>query len=334
MRSFRSAAAALGGLIFSLAAAQAGILVQVSAFPGSSATYIRAINDKNVITGYYMTGDGLPHGFVGTLNGQYTSFDASANGTMPLGIDNAGYITIGSNFSSDCPVSGCAFIRAPDGTISQVHKGKRMLDAVVQGITNGAHFVGDYAVDGTPNVNPTFYGFYGKRDHYRASLTLPFTTPQTRPRGVNRAGTVVGFYSDVDNGTFPGFVLENGVATSIAYPDDNAWQVYLEAVNDSGLVAGSWVDFALTGEHAFLYDIQQNAFSPITVRHATYVLANSINNAGVVAISAGDTSYIYCTNKSACPAHGAGAVELPDKWLVAPAGSVRSVLCRNSCLTP
>src|ERR1051325_11173208 len=157
MRTVRSTAVMLGGLILSFTAAQAGILIPVPPFPGSTATYIRAINDKNVITGYYTMADGLPHGFVGTLDGKYTSFDASESGTIPLGIANDGHITIGSNLSIDCPVSGCGFIRAPDGTISQVHKGKKMLDGVVQGILNRSRFVGDYGVDGTPgapNLHP------------------------------------------------------------------------------------------------------------------------------------------------------------------------------------
>ena len=92
--------------------AQAAVLLDVPNYPGAMATYIRAINDKNVITGYYTSDDGNTHGFVGTLDGNYTSFDASPNGTMPLGIDDAGYITISSNYTADCPVSGCAYIRA------------------------------------------------------------------------------------------------------------------------------------------------------------------------------------------------------------------------------
>src|SRR6478672_5939236 len=103
MRSFRSAATVLGGLVLSSIAAQGGILIQVPAFPGSTGTYVRAINDKNVITGYYTMADGVPHGFVGTLDGHYTSFDASESGTIPLGIAKNGYITIGSNLSIDCP---------------------------------------------------------------------------------------------------------------------------------------------------------------------------------------------------------------------------------------
>src|SRR5262249_41500157 len=152
-----------------------------------------------------------------------------------------------------------------------------------------------YAVDGeAPNVNPVFYGYYGKGDHYRASIELPFTTNATRPRGVNKAGTVVGYYSEMGNGTFPGFVLQDGVVTTVSYPDDNPLHVYLESINDHGIVSGAWVDFALTEENAFLYDTRQNAFASIDVPRGKLVLANSINNNGVVAISTEKASYIYC----------------------------------------
>jgi hypothetical protein len=324
-----------GTFALALTSVQAGVLLSVPNYPGAIATYIRAINDKNVVTGYYTSSDGNSHGFVGTLDGNYTSFDASANGTMPLGIDNAGYITISTNYAADCPISGCAYIRAPGGAISEIHKGKHVLDSVVQGILNKDRFVGDYALDGeAPNVNPTFHGYYGRGDRYRASITLPFTTTQTRPRGINRAGTIVGFYSEIGNGTFPGFVLQDGVATTVAYPDDNAWQVYLESINDKGMVAGSWVDYALTMENAFLFDTTQNTFAAITVPRGKYVLANSINNKGVIAISTEKSSYIYCLKKSACPAAGRKAVEESTVWRAALPGNIRSMLCRDRCLRP
>lgn len=336
MRRLRWVAASiLSFFVLAPTGAETAVLVSVPNYPGAAATYIRAINDKSVITGYYMSEDGTAHGFVGTLDGNYTSFDASPNGTMPLGIDNAGYITIGSSYSADCPVSGCAYVRAPDGTVSQVRKGRHMLDSVVQGILDKDRFVGDYAIDGgAPNVNPSFFGFYGKGDRYRASIELPFVTTQTRPRGVNKAGTIVGFYSEMGNGTFPGFVLQDGVATSVSYPDDNAWQVYLESINDQGMAVGSWVDFALTEEKAFLYDTAQNAFASIDVPRGKFVLANGINNKGVVALSTEKASYIYCLKKSTCPATGGDAVEVPTVWKAASSRNARPMLCRDRCLRP
>jgi hypothetical protein len=335
MRKLKLFTASLFGTFALALGARAAVLLSVPNYPGATATYIRAINDKDVVTGYYVTPDGNTHGFVGTLDGNYTSFDASANGTMPLGIDNDGYITISTNYAADCPISGCAYIRAPDGTISEIHKGKHVLDSIVQGILDKDRFVGDYALDGeAPNVNPTFHGYYGRGDRYRASITLPFDTTQTRPRGINRAGTVVGFYSEMDNGTFPGFVLQDGVATSVAYPDDNAWQVYLESINDHGMVAGSWTDYALTMEKAFLFDTTQNSFATITVPHGKYVLANGINNKGVVAVSTEKSSYIYCLKKSTCPVTGDHAIDVPTAWKRAPLRYVRSALCKDQCLRP
>ena len=317
------AVAILGGVAVSASIAPAGTLVPIPPVPDSVATYIRAINDNNEIVGYYVTSDGVSHGFVGTLDGNYTGFDAPGTGTIALGIDNDGFVTGHSDPSADCPISGCGFVRAPDGTIRAVHKGKKVLDAVVQGIVDRNSFVGDYARDGRPNANPIFYGFYGGRAKYGADLTLPFTTDQTHPRGYNTRGTVVGYFHEIDNNLYPAFVLQDGAATAVTYPDDNAWQVLFESVNDKGMVAGAWLDYALTTSNAFLFDTTQNAFSPITVRRATVVLANSINNAGVVALTADDVSYIYCTRKRRCPLGGPNATELPEKWIPA---KVRSIV--------
>ena len=176
------AVAVLGGVALSASIAPAGTLVPIPPVPDSVATYIRAINDNNEIVGYYVTSDGVSHGFVGTLDGNYTGFDAPGTGTIALGIDNDGFVTGHSEPTADCPISGCGFVRAPDGTIRAVHKGKRVLDAVVQGIVDKNSFVGDYAHDGTPNANPIFYGFYGERAKYGAGLTAFITSFEYRGR--------------------------------------------------------------------------------------------------------------------------------------------------------
>jgi len=87
-------------------------------------------------------------------------------------------------------------------------------------------------------------------------------------------------------------------------------------------------------ENAFLFDTTQNTFAAITVPHGKYVLANSINNKGVIAISTEKSSYIYCLKKSACPATGRKAVEKPTAWRAALPGNIRSTLCRDRCLRP
>ena len=303
-KTYLAAVALLSGLVGLASDGACGTLVPIPTVPGSVATYVRAINENNEIAGYYVTPDGISHGFVGTLDGTYTSFDAPGTGTIALGIDKAGFVTGHSDPSADCPVSGCGFVRAPDGTIRTVHKGKKILDAVVQGIVDRNSFVGDYAVDGTLNANPTFFGFYGEHAKYAADLTLPFTTDQVHPRGYNTHGTVVGYFHEIADNLYPAFLLQDGVAMSIVYPDDNAWQTLFEGINDKGMVVGAWLDYALTTSNAFLYDTAQNAFSPITMRHATNVLANGINNAGVVALTADDKSYIYCVRKRRSPLSG------------------------------
>lgn len=69
-------AAATAGVFALLSTTHAGVLVPLPKVPGSDNTYAIAINNNNVIAGRYVTADGLNHGFFGTLDGNYTTFDA------------------------------------------------------------------------------------------------------------------------------------------------------------------------------------------------------------------------------------------------------------------
>src|SRR5678810_1274119 len=64
-------------ILLSGAPARAGILIPLAPIPGSSSTTLEGINESSQIDGYYDTADGLSHGFIGDLNGNYISFDAS-----------------------------------------------------------------------------------------------------------------------------------------------------------------------------------------------------------------------------------------------------------------
>jgi uncharacterized membrane protein len=330
-RSLLRAALCAAGAICLCSAATAGTLVPIPPYPGSTTTVIRGINDNDVITGTYTTQDGVTHGFVGTLDGNYTSFDHPNGQTIPEAISNDGYITGLGGFSDACGIQGCSFLRTPGGTINAITKNGVTLDGVAQGIIGHTKFVGQYNVL-DENNHTLFYGYYGKGTKYRKGLTLPFNTTRTSPRGYNKAGTVTGFFLDLDNGsTRPGFVLKNGVATRVNYPDQNAFFTLLEDVNDKGMIVGAWGNQDGTIEQAVLYDFGKNAFSPISVPGAATSYANAINNAGVVAVS-GDftTSYIYCTRK-ACPL-SQGAIAVPERWVSGV--DVHSAICRNGCVGP
>ena len=330
-RSFLRAAVWAAGTVCLFSSATAGTLIPIPPFPGSTTTVIRGINDSDVITGTYTSQDGQTHGFVGTLDGNYTSFDHPNGGTIPDAISNDGYITGGSDYSDACPIQGCEFLRTPGGSINTITRKGAALDGVVQGIIGHTKFVGQYDVY-DENNHVLIYGYYGKGTKYRKALTLPFNTTRTSPRGYNKAGTVTGYFLDLDHGSMrPGFVLKNGVATSVSYPDQNAFFTLLEDVNDNGMIVGAWENQDGSSEQAFLYDFANNAFSPISIPGATIAYANAINNAGVVAVSADfTTSYIYCVNKRGCPA-SPNAIEIPDRWIPA---RTHLAICRNGCTGP
>ncbi|HEY8696438.1 MAG TPA: hypothetical protein VIM02_02380 [Rhizomicrobium sp.] len=319
-------------LAVSSPAIQAGTLIPVPSVPGSTATYIAEINNNNVIAGDYTTSDGEYHGFVGTLDGQYTTFDHPDGQTFVEGINDDGYITGGSNaHMGDCPIFGCAFLRTPGGSIKTITNDGSPVDGLGADISSHNKLIGQYFYfDGQ---NAFFYGFYGKGTKYRSALTLPFNTDRTSPRGYNKRGSVVGYFHDLDNGgDYPGFTLQNGVATVVHYPDPDAYRVFLEGINDKGMISGAWIDLHDTFERAFLFDMSNNAFSEISIPNATYVFAKGINNAGVVAMTGDGVSYIYCSKRKNCPAGGGNAIEILDKWIPATPKNLHSAICRNGCI--
>ncbi len=130
-KSVLNAAIAAAATAWLLSAANAGTLIPVPSVPGSTATVVRGINDSNIITGTYTDPDGSVHGFVGTLDGNYTGFDFPYGNTTPEAINNDGYITGLSNYTTnDCPYYGCEYLRKPDGSIAAITKDGAPLDGI------------------------------------------------------------------------------------------------------------------------------------------------------------------------------------------------------------
>lgn len=323
------AAAVLAGAFTTLSAAEAGTLIPIPPVPGSTSMFVTGINDSNVITGFYQAGDGVNHGFVGTLGGQYTTFDwGSLNDTEPRAINNDGYIT-GLAFDNSISFFGPEYIRSPDGAVAAILSGRRGTELVgtAQGIDAHRNFVGDYWDE---NFND--YGYFGKGHLYKAALTLPFNTHRTRPRGLNKDGTVVGYYND--NLGIHGFVLKEGVATSFNYPDQTAYETLAEGINSKEIIVGAWTDADFTFEHPFIYDLAGQSFEEIAVEGATFAIADGINKWGVVTITANGIGYIYCIKEKTCPAVGGNRTELDDKWVPASAANAHALVCRYRCLKP
>jgi hypothetical protein len=297
---------------------------------------VYGITDHEDITGSVTESTGAVRGYA-TQNhfGSWDIFDyIGASETRPRGIDTR------RNVTGYAPESGLTTglefrrIHDPNAGVYPILRGKKNpqpLDGVVQQITSHDRFVGDYWH--MVNGNAVATGYYGDRTRYRGDLTLPFNTTETHPRGINNSGEVVGYFAD-DNrgGAVRGFILKDGTATAVDYPDPAAAAVLLEGVNDSGLIVGAWVNSDASKEHAFLFDPATNAFQPIDVPGATFAAANGINNKGVATVSSDVGIFLYCPSRKHCSKLAAGRdIPLAEHWMEAPHPPQR-MICRAGCL--
>lgn len=316
----------------------AGTFIPLPMYPGSVSTTVEDINNANVIVGEYLKADGTVHGFVGGMDGSYTSFDAPNPGyTHPRSINDAGYITGWGPATGD-HVFGDAFLRKPDGKVVPITRDGAIIDGQSTGIRQSVQYVGESWYYDPDNFHFYTYGFFGKGSKWRSELTLPFNTDSTRPRGYNRAKTVAGYFRDLDAGKLRGFVLAGDLATVFDDPDPDAFGTETEGINDKGIISGNWYTVNDTEDHSFLFNPKTAKFKDITFPGADRTFAAGINNADLVAVdviddvTGDDTPYIYCFREKACP-KTANAIHVLDKWRPAPAGYVHRVTCRNGCVS-
>lgn len=328
-RTWISAANLAGALMCATASSQAGVLVLIPPVPGSTFTQIQAINNNNVIAGFYgSSADSRFYGFVGGLDGNYATFADKYGGAVVEGLNDDGYIVGHSDMSNnDCYTSGygCQFLRNPEGTIREITKGKMSLDGMPGEITNSGKFVGVYLYR---DSNGVLQGgpYYGKYAKYVSDLMLPLGG---HPRGLSKSGAITGWNID-ENDSEEGFVFQGGVQAYYKYPDQNAFYTDFEKLSDHGMVAGEWSDQNSTYSRAFLFDIRKSRFKPIDTPGGTYAYATSVNNAGIATVSVDNASYIYCPHKKTCPITD-GAIEVPDRWIsVHPVKVAR--ICEHDCV--
>jgi hypothetical protein len=291
--------------VLSATALEAATLIPVAPVPGSIETDVFAINDNNMIAGGYITPDQVEHGFFGPLGGPYTTFDLGTGTTQARGIANDGSVAeefIGAG-------GHCAwlqFIRPPGGTDTPVTKGHKALKGIIGNFSAKGQFVGDYCQSGG-----IIAGYLGKGTKYNSDITIEANNVTTSPRGINKSGTVAGFFIDAATDGDTSFVLRNGETSVISYPDESQTDTLLQDVNNAGVAVGHWDagDFVW---HAFMLDTNSNTFTQIDVPGATFTQSFGINNAGLVAIISDAGPFIYCPRKaSKCPGAGTAVAANP-----------------------
>lgn len=132
---------------------------------------------------------------------------------------------------------------------------------------------------------------------------FPAGTGNAQATGVNNSGVACGFYVD-SAGVNHGFLLNNGVLTTLNYPGSTFTQAL--GLNNSNQVVGTFTDAQGNG-HGFLYNIQYGIYQqiddPLAVPPSGTV-ANGINNAGDIvgfyADEVGNTDGFVATPAPTC----------------------------------
>jgi probable HAF family extracellular repeat protein len=159
--------------------------------PGSTLTNAWGINDAGEIVGAYTDSGGVFHGFT-LLNGKYTTFDAPNGAVLTelTGINNKGEMVgifdDSTGVEHGFGVSNGHFIQIDDpNSLGAVTATDRVNDS--------EEYVGLWAT----STGGPFSGYHAKANVF-TTITFPGST-ETRTRGLNNAGVVVGRYTDQSN---------------------------------------------------------------------------------------------------------------------------------------
>jgi hypothetical protein len=292
MRKFTLVAAGVFGVL-SASSATAATYIPIIPVAGATQTLASAINDKNEITGVYFDSEGVLHGYAGTLDGDYQTFDAGSTNTEPAAIDKKGDI-VGTAYASFPNCTASAFERNAKGTIQPIKKGGTAISGSTSGMDAGGDFVGSYC-DGSGS-----HPFVGKKAKYKKAITLSGAHILVFPSGIDSAGDIDGSVQDPDS-KIRGFLLKDGTTTEVTFP--GADQTQFSGLNDKGVASGLYITAGKT--HGFAYDIATATFTSVEPTGATSSVAGSINNDGLVAINSDIGAFIYCPlKKNRCPTNG------------------------------
>lgn len=277
-----------------LAPARSATLVPVPSVPNSTLTTAFALNDDYVVAGSFIgANDGLEHGFFGTLDGNYTTFDAGTGGSEARGISNDGTIVGISNSQNGQTSNEPIYERRPDGTFLNVTMAGQQLFGLAQGINGLDKFAGYYWNTQTSATQ----GFVGRKGVWKADVNVPTENQFAGALGINDSNVIVGYFFAPP---LQGFVLRGKNLTVVNYPSSKATATILNGINDKGTAAGQWVDTNGT-DHSFVYDSRSGVFTDIKVKGVSVVRAWGINAAGAVAVSTDIGSFIWCKKASECP---------------------------------
>jgi hypothetical protein len=219
-------------------------------FPGATATYVSAVNDAGVLTGYYDDASGVTHGFV-EAGSEEVSFDPpGATGTYPSGINDQGTI---SGTYADAGGALHGFVRSPTGTFTVVDDplastGKG-LGTQIETINDHGDFVGYYS-----DSQGVWHSYVN-----RAGRFVPVLVPtagsssNTFLQGINNAGVTVGYYVGSDN-VGHGFVDSSG-NIAVFNANRSVGCTCAFSISNNGVIAGT-----IFGDHGVAHGFTLRAY--------------------------------------------------------------------------
>jgi hypothetical protein len=204
-------------------------------FPGAVQTTAGAINNTEEVTGIWLDASGNNHGFQ-LVKGTYTSIDVpGAIDTVANGLSNAGEI-VGVYNDSGGPSQGFYLAGGTYTTIN--YPGATY--TYPNGVNSSGEIVGAY-VDASGNYHGFSWvsGVFTTIDYPGSPFTFVF--------GINDAGAMVGAYGDGNlfyDGFEHGFATQGGKFLNIDVPFVGAGATWTEGINNSGQIAGLYIDTA------------------------------------------------------------------------------------------
>jgi probable HAF family extracellular repeat protein len=256
--------------------------------PGGDATFADGLSTDEIV-GEFVDPDGNTHGFM--LNrGAFTPFDApgadgytSVNGVNARG-DHCGLYFVDGQFR--------AYFRSKAGVFTPLQHPEEFSSLAL--FLNAQGQVVGYYVDETR----TRRGFIWSDGEF-TPIDIPQCSPTsgtpcagpggTAAVGINDRGQVVGFYGDADHHR-KGFLLSDGVFTTIDAASDPDGLTNAQGINNAGVIVGFYANADGTS-HGFV--LNDGMYTTIDVPGSLWTEVYAINAKGEIAGAYEDAKGIH-----------------------------------------
>jgi len=223
-------------------------------------TFPQSINQEGAITGYFVDGNNVAHGFLRSPDGPITTFDAAGagtgfgQGTAPLSINPNGAISgyYVSAFTLPPPSNlNHGFLRDPDGTITSFDPpgSHGTFPASASGINPAGAITGYY-------FGKFARGFLRAPDGTITSFDAPlagtFPGQGTFPTSINPSGAIAGYSAGLRRHGF--LRAPDGTITSFRVPNPSgeAFNTEVTSINPKREITGLYHEFRFSGPHGFV----------------------------------------------------------------------------------